>query len=754
LSPHRVARHRTARPRGRALALAACLLIAPTAASAAPKVVAIGFDGADSRLVEQWMAEGKLPNLSALKDAGSYSSLMPTNPPQTPVSWSAFATGTNPGKAGIFDFLKKDSSRSYVPTLAFVAESKRPFALGERTASVAGLAVFLLGLLATAGLLRLTGLKGRALAAASLALAAAAGAGGYAAASRYLPEEIPQAINNRQGDTFWGILSRKGRKVRVIRVPQTFPAEEVPGGQFLSGLGVPDMRGRVGTPSYYTSEPGFKVNDNEFSVEVIPVPARRGVIESSIYGPFNKPFYEYPIERAASQAEPKDRRRVRDEMRRRLEERGITQRIDIPVTFRVPADGSSATIETSGQTRTLKVGEWSDWFVLDFPVNFVVDHLAALRGIVKFKLLSTAPELRIYMSPVNFHPDCQPVPFSYPLDYASRLVSRLGLFKTIGWAIDTWSLPTGLVDDDFFLEDMNATVDGEEALMKTALSEGNVDLYVQVFEFTDRIGHMFWRYMDPRHPLYAPERAERFQGEMLKAYQRMDAIVGEARRLAGPDALLIVCSDHGFSSWRRGVNYNTWLVKNGFMTIVGDSGQPKSLEDLFETHQLFQNVDWSRTKAYAMGLGGIYINLAGRETQGSVAPGEGYEAVRSEIVSGLEALVDPATGEHPIHKVYRREESYSGFDPVVMPDLRVANNLGYRIGWQTALGEVPRDLFEDDRKAWSGDHCSLDPDLVRGILFMNRKMTAEHPHIMDVFPTVLQVFGETVPQGVDGHPLL
>jgi len=734
-------------------ALLVLLLSGIAPATASPKVVVIGFDGADSRLVEQWMGEGKLPNLSRLREEGSYSPLMPTNPPQTPVSWSAFATGTNPGKTGIFDFLKKSPARAYVPTLAFVTESSRPFGLGKATAPVAGLAAFLVAFLVVAVGVRLVGVKGKILVSLSVVVAAALGAAAWLAASRYLPEKIPLAINNRQGDTFWGLLSHTGVKERVIRVPQTFPAEEIPGGEFLSGLGVPDMRGRVGTPSYYTSEPGFKVHDNEFSVEVIPLPARRGVIESSIFGPFNKPFYEYPIEEAVAKADPKDRRRVRDELRRRLEERGITQRIDLPITFRIPEDGSTVTIETSRQSRTLRPGEWSDFVVLDFPVNPLVDRLGPLRGLVRFKVIATTPELRIYMSPINFHPETQPVPFSYPLDFAADLSNRIGLFKTLGWAIDTWSLPTRLVDDDFFLEDMNFTVDGEEKMMTSLLKDQGVDLYVQVYEFTDRIGHMFWRYMDERHPLYSPERAAKYQEAMLKAYQRMDSIVGEAKQLAGPDALFIVCSDHGFSSWRRGVNYNTWLVQNGFMTIVGDAGETKTLEDLFETHELFEQVDWSRTKAYAMGLGGIYINLAGRETQGSVAPGEEYEAVRSQIIAGLQGLVDPKTGEHPIHKVYRREESYNGFDPVIMPDLRVANNLGYRIGWQTALGEVPREIFEDEMKAWSGDHCSLDPTLVKGILFVNRKIEREDPHIMDIFPTIMKTFGQPVSDRVDGKPL-
>jgi predicted AlkP superfamily phosphohydrolase/phosphomutase len=169
---------------------------------------------------------------------------------------------------------------------------------------------------------------------------------------------------------------------------------------------------------------------------------------------------------------------------------------------------------------------------------------------------------------------------------------------------------------------------------------------------------------------------------------------------------------------------------------------------------MFEKVDWSRTKAYAMGLGGIYINLAGRETKGSVQPGEEYERVRDEIVAGLEASVDPSTGEKPVTRVFKREQMYTGFDPTLIPDLRVGNNLGYRIGWQTALGQVPRNLYEDNLKAWSGDHCSLDPDLVKGILFVNRKLTREDLNIVDVLPTVLKEMAIAIPDDVDGRPFL
>jgi len=267
---------------------------------------------------------------------------------------------------------------------------------------------------------------------------------------------------------------------------------------------------------------------------------------------------------------------------------------------------------------------------------------------------------------------------------------------------------------------------------------------------------MLWRLHDPGHPLYDARLAAEYADEIPKSYERMDRIVGEARKRIGPGTALLVCSDHGFASFRRGINYNTWLVKNGFMTLrqVTSTGG-KTLEDLFDKGELgefFRYVDWSRTKAYAMGLGNIYINLMGREPQGSVVPGRDYDDVRAAIGRELEALVDPETGEKPVQRVYRREEIYSGFDPRVVPDLRAANTAHYRIGWQTALGEVPPKIFEDNLKAWSGDHC-IDPRLVPGVLFSNRKIAEEKPGIADVAPTILKLFGLELPTHFDGKPL-
>jgi len=348
------------------------------------------------------------------------------------------------------------------------------------------------------------------------------------------------------------------------------------------------------------------------------------------------------------------------------------------------------------------------------------------------------------------------VPFTWPPSYSNDLYKTFGYFKTIGWTEDTWSLPTGVGDEQHFLDDMNASIDKDQEMMEKILARKDSQLYVQVFSFTDRIGHLFWRFIDPGHPLYDAVKAEKYGPEIEKAYVRMDTIVGKARALLGPGDVMVVCSDHGFSSFRRGVNYNTWLVRNGFMTLRGAEEGTRNLEDLFDKHgeSLFANVDWSRTKAYALGLGNIYVNLYGREPQGIVQEGEEYEAVVKGIKDGLESLVDEKTGEKPVTRVYRRDEIYSGFDPALIPDLRVANALNYRVSWQTTLGGVPPELIEDNLKAWSADHCSNEPALVKGIFFSSRKIgSREDPRIWDLAPSILSLVGAPIPAGMDGKNL-
>jgi predicted AlkP superfamily phosphohydrolase/phosphomutase len=736
-----------------AAGLTACLASLPASAAASPKVVILGFDGADARLVERWMDEGKLPNLAKLREDGSYAPLQPTNPPQTPVSWSSFATGTTPGKTHIFDWLIRDPA-TYLPEIGMASETRRTFLFGENNGLVVGaiagsaLAIVAFGLTMIFRLRWIT----RGAVAVLVGLAAALPAGFVAA--HYLPTQVPDAINNRRGQTMWELAAKAGKKVQVIHVPATFPAEDVGDGHMLSGLGVPDMRGRIGTPSFYTSDPTFQPGggSNEFSLELVRLPDKRGRIDTSVVGPANKPFYDYVVDRkAAGIKDPRAQSDARRRARQELDDADVRKRLDLPLKLDATDTGCAVTL--SGRTETLALGEWSDWFVLDFPLNWLVDKAAPLRGIVRFKLLRLSPQLELYMSPVIFHPDCHPIAFSWPPDYANALRERFGLYKTIGWPEDTWSLPSGVGDESLFLEDKDFVLKKDEEILTGLLGDGQDDLYVQVFYFTDRIGHLFWRFIDEGHPAYDPVAAAKYAPEVLKAYQKMDELVGKARAAAGPGALFLVCSDHGFSSYRRGVNINTWLVRNGFMTLKGQTGDVATLEKLFDKGDLFANVDWTKTKAYAMGLGSIYVNLVGREKNGSVMPGAEYDEVRRGIQAGLEALVDPVTGDHPVTKVWTREDMYGTFDANAVPDLRAGNALNYRVSWQTSLGGVPANILEDNAKAWSGDHCSSDPSLVRGILFSSRKINRADPAMIDIAPSVLTALGIPVPAAMDGKPL-
>jgi predicted AlkP superfamily phosphohydrolase/phosphomutase len=703
------------------LALAA----GPLAAEPPKKLIILGFDGADAKLTERWMDEGKLPNLAKLRAQGSFSPLRPTIPSQTPVSWSTFSTGLNPGRHGVFDFLKRNP-KDYKPTFAAAEEGKAKFLFGQNNGPfvgvIGGVVVALLLLL----LLKLFRLRTAVAAGVAVVLGIAAGAGAGMAAARLLPVTRPIAISNQHGDTFWKLLGNAGKKVRVMRIPVTFPPKAFEHGELLSGLGVPDLSKRIGKTFYFTSELFFTPKGGgDFSIEVVDLVDNKGSIDTEIKGPQNELF-------------PK--------------KEGLDY-IKIPMNLNVAQDRKSLRIKVSGSELTLKPGEWSEWVPFTFPFN----SLIKVNGIGRFKLLSLDPEVRLYLSPIDFDPENLPPGFDVttPPDFVKTLTHRHGRFKTRGWMLDTWSLTAGTIDEQTFLDDVKMTVDKEKEILGAALQDGDWDVLVHYFEFTDRVQHMMFRYFDPKHPLYTTDGAAKWGGSILASYQEMDRIVGEVMQKR-PDATLMVVSDHGFASFRRGMNYNTWLVKNGFMTLTGEDAKRKNLEDLFDQGDFFVNVDWSKTKAYALGLGQIYINQAGREAKGIVQPGDDYKNVAAQIKQGLEAFVDAGTGEHPVAHVFTRDEAYNGvYDPALIPDLIPSNSEGYRVGWQDSLGGIGKEIVEPNTQIWSGDHCSVYPPLVQGILFSNFKMsTGTGAYMGDVMPTILDLYGVKPTTNLDGHSLI
>jgi predicted AlkP superfamily phosphohydrolase/phosphomutase len=255
---------------------------------------------------------------------------------------------------------------------------------------------------------------------------------------------------------------------------------------------------------------------------------------------------------------------------------------------------------------------------------------------------------------------------------------------------------------------------------------------------------MFWRYIDDQHPAHAGQAEPQHRNAIEEHYKRNDELVGKTMAHCDDEnTVLMVISDHGCKSFRRGVDLNYWLEQNGYLKVTeGGNRKRKYLAD----------IDWSQTKAFALGLAGIYLNIKGREARGVVEPGPQADQLRQELADKLSGLTDSDMGQVAINHVYCAKKVYRGPYSDAAPDLIIGYNEGYRVSWEAAIGQLTDQTFHDNAKAWSGDHC-IDPPLVPGVLFCNRRIETEHPRLIDIGPTALDMFGVAVPKHMDGRPL-
>jgi predicted AlkP superfamily phosphohydrolase/phosphomutase len=322
------------------------------------------------------------------------------------------------------------------------------------------------------------------------------------------------------------------------------------------------------------------------------------------------------------------------------------------------------------------------------------------------------------------------------------LARKQGPFATLGLAEDTWALNERVLDEQGFLDQAWLYHEERRRMFLDAVKQVRTGLVTTVFDATDRLQHMFHRYLDPTHPANAGKDTERFRDTYVQLYERMDALLGEVEpEWRRPDTLFLVVSDHGFTSFRRGANLNAWLRDEGLL-VLKDGKRTGG--------DWFADVDWSRTQAYAMGLTGLFLNLKGRESQGIVEPGEEARALKARIVAGLEALVDPGTGTRAVRRAWDAETVYDGPYRDEAPDVLVGWEGGWRHSWECATGATTEAIFTDNTKSWSGDHC-VDPAIVPGVLFSNRPLTTEDPRLMDVPASVLRMFGQPVPRHMLGR---
>jgi predicted AlkP superfamily phosphohydrolase/phosphomutase len=688
-----------------------------------PSVIILGFDGADPDRARELMEAGKLPNLAALAQEGTFGDLATTNPAESPVSWASFATGKGPGHHGIFDFLRRTPG-TYFPEIALARAETTP---GPSGAVVFGVrtGVGVLGFFIVFLLVRAFRARGRVATVAGAVVGVAIIVATGPIAAKWIPSELPLPVLNRQGIPFWDHAALAGKRVTAIDIPVTFPAQAEDGVQLTTALGTPDVRQTWGSWYLYSSEQ-FESEFSETAGTLRTVELQDGSGEAMMRGPRN----------FMAEGRPE---------------------IEIPISFR-KLDATHMELSVQGETFTLGIDEWSDFV----HVRFQLSPLVKLVATTRFKLLDMEPDWHIYQEPLNFDPHHLPptVNISYPRQYAGQLADRYGLRETLGWSIATNPLKDEAIDYETFVEDLEFTLENRRRAVFGELERGDWDLFTAVFMFTDRMQHMMYRATDEGHPYYDDELAAKFGDRIDWSYMEMDRIVGEIReRFVDENTLLMVISDHGFHSFRRGVNLNTWLVKNGHMGLKGAGladaeGNYQRLEDFLDPDgRFFQNVDWSTTDAYCLGLGSIYINLRGREQQGAVRPSE-YDRVCQEIIDGLLALRDPQDPERTVvAAVYRRDEIFRGPQSGRAPDLFVGFDSDYRVSWQTSAGGIPPEIFEDNLNNWSGDHCSVAPDQTAGIFFSNRPLPERLRSIIDVGPTALAELGVAVPDDYEGSPL-
>ncbi len=656
------------------------------------RVFVIGFDGMDPTLTRTFMDAGKLPNLKRLSESGTFAKLETTQPSESPVAWSSFATGMNPGKHNIYDFLVRDFE-TYMPDLAGVKKVPPVFKWG------------------------------------------------------FLPVQRPQVTSTRGGTSFWTLAGRDGVRSAILTVPMTFPLEDVEHGELLGGLPVPDIRGTMGTFNFWATDlSSFEEGNTEFGGFLKRLLFEGGVAKPILKGPENPILKQEEREIKARKAAGK----LTEEETARLEELATTKDVNIPFTVKWTEGASQAEIEIQGTKLTLKAGEWSPWV----PVTFTFNFLVKAKGMTQFLVMRADRELQVYASPINLDPRDPPIPISSPADYSKKVAAQIGLYRTIGWAEATWPVNEGRMDEATFMYDAEKAFEDREKIFFNRLETDDWDLFVAAIETTDRVSHMMWRLIDPLHPMYDAALAAKHGDAIEKIYRRADDLVGRLQAKLPPDTLFIVMSDHGFHSYRRSVNLNTWLVQNGYMVFEGQESAKMGMSDLFGRGKFWEGVDWTRTRAYAVGLGQIYFNLRGREKNGIVSAGAEYKALQEEIGDKLVQLVDPDTSGRVMAAVYRRDDIYAGEYLQFAPDLQVGFNDGYRVGWQDTLGGVSRAVVENNNKKWSGDHCATATEISGGVFFANRKFTNPKPHIMDLSPTILKALAVPIPGDLDGKPLM
>ena len=505
----------------------------------------------------------------------------------------------------------------------------------------------------------------------------------------------------RHGTAFWEVLEQNGIPTTVMRMPANFPPSGTASRE-LSGMGTPDLLGTYGTFSFFTTVPERITEDVSGGV-VYRAELVDNVLDATLVGPPN-PF--------------------------------LIKGDSVTADFKVYADPTRpvAKIVIDDQEIILQEGEWSEWVTVDFTL---LPYVQSLRGIVRFYLKQVHPEFELYVTPINIDPLNPAMPISTPSGFAAELARGTGRFYSQGMPEETSALSSGVFDNEDFLRQATLVAEENRRQYRHVLEHFDDGFLFYYFGNLDLVSHMMWRTMDSTHPAHDPVADAPYRNVIEELYVEADEIVGETLQSMDDDATLIVMSDHGFTSWTRAFNLNSWLRANGYIAFKNRSDQVGT--------GFFENVDWSRTQAYAIGFNSVYINVRGRERVGSV-PRQQRRLVLDEIARNLVRFVDPKTGKRAITKVYRRDEVYQDRGHLdIGPDLIVGFARGVRGSDESALGTITREIITDNTGKWSGDHL-MDHEAVPGVLFTNRPLQRAASSLKELGAAVLAEFG------IEGFP--
>lgn len=641
-----------------AAVLAEKIIAAPYLSNSAlaKKMIVLGIDGMDPRLLAQFVLRGEMPTFKKLMDAGYWSPLRTTTPPQSPVAWSSFISGTNPGGHGIFDFIHRDPA-TFAP---FLSTSKSYSA--DKVIKLGDWRIPLKG-------------------------------GHFELLCR--------------GPVFWDHLTDHGVPATLFKLPANFPVQHS-AAKMISGMGTPDLLGSYGTFTLYTDVD--IPNAGHFTGgRVVRVDLMDHEVKTILEGPPN----------SLREGEP-----------------------HAVIPFRVRHDPSEPVVKIDLQQHQLllREGEWSEWL----PVKFeMMPLISTVNGMVRIYVQQVHPHLSLYFSPINCDPMDATLPISNPENYAKNLSQAIGRFYTQGFPEDTKALSLGVFSDEEFLVQAKLVLQEQLQAYEYELARFSEGFFFFYFSSIDQNSHMMLRTMDPAHNQYNPLASTEVKEAVYYFYRAMDDVLKMALAKAAADSSLLVLSDHGFAPFTREFILSSWLVENGFTVLKNPEGAEKSV--------YYDAVNWSKTQAYAMGLNGIYVNVAGREKNGSVPPCDAQK-IKDEIIARLCREVDPVTNKRPVAAAYDAAKIYSGPYVHLGPDIIVGYESGYRIADEAVLGNFPKGIVRDRLDKWSADHC-MAPHVVPGVLLTNEAIVKKDAGLWDLAPTILSKFGISVPAEMEGKSI-